>query len=162
MNPKVPVVVCDANVLYVAVLRDLLMWLASDLLYKAHWTDAIQKEWTTNLLNNNSEIKWQNKGFHYLKLAADKGLALAQSLVGYLYEMGNGVEKSLFDAKAYYRLAADQGDPISQFNLGELLESAESLSYFEKSAHQGYALAQFKAGYYYQQGFLPKNLSKKP
>ena len=41
-----PVVVLDANVLYPAQLRDLLMRLAVAGLIRAHWTDEIHEEWT--------------------------------------------------------------------------------------------------------------------
>lgn len=41
-----PVVVLDANVLYPAQLRDLLMRLAVAGLIRVHWTDEIHEEWT--------------------------------------------------------------------------------------------------------------------
>jgi hypothetical protein len=50
------VAILDANVLYSAVLRDLLMWLAINKTYQAHWTDQIQQEWTRNLLANRTDI----------------------------------------------------------------------------------------------------------
>lgn len=44
---RVPrVVVLDANVLYPAQLRDLLMRLAVEGLIRVHWTDEIHEEWT--------------------------------------------------------------------------------------------------------------------
>ncbi len=42
--------VCDANVLYPAPLRDLLMRLAQVELFRARWTDRIHDEWKRNLL----------------------------------------------------------------------------------------------------------------
>ena len=42
----------DANVLYPAPLRDLLLQLAVTDLYKARWTAAIHQEWIENLLLN--------------------------------------------------------------------------------------------------------------
>ena len=45
-----PVCVYDANVLYPAQLRDLLMRLAIADLVRAHWTEAIHDEWTRNVL----------------------------------------------------------------------------------------------------------------
>lgn len=48
--------VYDANVLYPAQLRDLLMWLALGELVQAQWTDEIHEEWTRNLLENRPDI----------------------------------------------------------------------------------------------------------
>ena len=46
------VVICDANVLYRVILRNLLMWMALDNLFEMHWTNEIQQEWSRNLLIN--------------------------------------------------------------------------------------------------------------
>ncbi len=46
----VPVAVLDANVLYSASLRHLLIWLAVTEAFDARWTSAIQDEWTQSLL----------------------------------------------------------------------------------------------------------------
>lgn len=48
--------VFDANVLYPAPLRDLLMWLALTGLFRARWTKQIHLEWKRNLLSNRSDI----------------------------------------------------------------------------------------------------------
>lgn len=46
----------DANVLYPAPVRDLLLHLANVDLYKPRWTDKIQEEWMRNLLKNRKDI----------------------------------------------------------------------------------------------------------
>jgi hypothetical protein len=51
-----PVAVLDANVLYPAVLRDLLMQFAVAGLFQARWTDQIEDEWTRNLLADRPDI----------------------------------------------------------------------------------------------------------
>lgn len=51
-----PVAVLDANVLYSAPLRHLLIWLAVSEAFRARWTDRIQNEWTRALLANRSEL----------------------------------------------------------------------------------------------------------
>ena len=51
------VALLDANVLYSAALRDLLMWLALNDAYRPLWTDAIHKEWMIAVLANRPEIK---------------------------------------------------------------------------------------------------------
>lgn len=54
--PSLPCVY-DANVLYPAQLRDLLMHLALAELTRAHWTERIHREWTRNLLANRPDIQ---------------------------------------------------------------------------------------------------------
>lgn len=53
-------VVLDANVLYPAILRSLLMDLAVLGVYEAHWTARIQEEWQRNLLANRPELRPEN------------------------------------------------------------------------------------------------------
>lgn len=48
--------VYDANVLYPAPLRDLLMHLALTGIYRARWTAQIHDEWKRNLLINRSDL----------------------------------------------------------------------------------------------------------
>ena len=49
-------VVYDANVLYPAPLRDLLIRLAQAGLVRARWTEAIHDEWVRNILKNNPAL----------------------------------------------------------------------------------------------------------
>lgn len=49
-------VVLDACALYPAPLRDLLMQLAIEGLYKTHWTDAIHDEWVAAVLRQRSDL----------------------------------------------------------------------------------------------------------
>lgn len=51
-----PVVLADANVLYSAILRDLLMEIAARRAIQLHWTDAIQGEWMRALLKNRPDL----------------------------------------------------------------------------------------------------------
>ncbi len=46
----------DANVLYPAPLRDILLRLASADLYQPKWTELIQEEWVGNLLLNREDL----------------------------------------------------------------------------------------------------------
>lgn len=50
------VAVYDANVLYPAPLRDLLVRMARACAVRAHWSDAIHDEWTRNLLANRADL----------------------------------------------------------------------------------------------------------
>lgn len=51
--------VLDANTLYPAPLRDLLLSLAVDGLYHARWTARIHEEWVRNLSRNRPELRAQ-------------------------------------------------------------------------------------------------------
>lgn len=57
MTAARPIVVYDANVLYPAQLRDLLMRLAVSGLVRAHWSDQIHQEWMENVLNNRPDLR---------------------------------------------------------------------------------------------------------
>lgn len=46
----------DSNVLYPAPLRNLLMHLAMNDLFRARWTNDIHEEWISNLLENRSDL----------------------------------------------------------------------------------------------------------
>lgn len=48
--------VLDACVLYPAPLRDLLVQLADDNLFRAKWSDRIHEEWIRNVLKNRSDL----------------------------------------------------------------------------------------------------------
>lgn len=49
--------ILDANTLYPAPLRDLLLSLAIEGLYHARWTARIHEEWVRNLIGNRPELK---------------------------------------------------------------------------------------------------------
>jgi TPR repeat protein len=51
---------------------------------------------------------------------ADQGLALAQTVLGVMYEEGRGVLQNYAEAMKWYRLSADQGYAVAQSNLGLL------------------------------------------
>lgn len=51
-----PAAVYDANVLYPAHLRDLLMWLGVCGVVRPHWSPEIQREWMRNLRENRDDI----------------------------------------------------------------------------------------------------------
>jgi len=50
-------VIYDANVLYPAPLRDLLMWIALPDVVLTRWTDEIHDEWIRNVLKNRPDLK---------------------------------------------------------------------------------------------------------
>lgn len=79
--------------------------------------------------------------------------------MGSAYEEGDGVEQNCVEAARWYRMAAEQGDAISQDSLGQLYYDgrgveqnyAEAAQWFQKAADQNEPFALYHLGlmYYY-------------
>lgn len=86
--------------------------------------------------------------FQYLKKAAEGGHVLAQFTLGTIFERGSdAVYQDVQQAVYWYGLAAEQGDPGAQFNLGYLFlqtpdRQEEGVAWMEKAAGQGDEAAQ--------------------
>ncbi|MCH8487581.1 MAG: PIN domain-containing protein [Candidatus Cyclonatronum sp.] len=63
-------VILDACVLYSAPLRDFLLHLAQQKLYKPRWSDRINDEWIRNVLKNRSDLS--EYSFYRLRLLMDE------------------------------------------------------------------------------------------
>lgn len=82
--------------------------------------------------------------------AAEKGHAVAQTNLGWMYEIGNGVEQDDEQAAFWYRKAAEQGDAEAQCSLGALYEDGrgveqnaeKAIFWYSKAAEQGEVYAQ--------------------
>jgi uncharacterized protein len=87
---------------------------------------------------------------------AEQGLAVAQFNVGLMYDLGQGVLQNYGEAVKWYRLAADQGRPDAQYQLGHLNykqgDYAEAAKWFRLAADQGRADAQSNLGAMYAEG----------
>jgi TPR repeat protein len=89
---------------------------------------------------------------------AEKGKAIAQSNLGFMYENGYGVEQSYEKAVEYYTMAAEQGHADAQRNLGVMYENGygieqsyeKAFEYYTMAAEQGDADAQFNLGVMYK------------
>jgi TPR repeat protein len=96
----------------------------------------------------------------WFRKAAEQGDADAQGWLGFMYDMGEGVQKDSTEAAKWYRKAAEQGHAHSQFSLGEMYDGgrgvtqdyAEAAKWYRKAADQGDLWAQFNLGLMYQQG----------
>ena len=97
---------------------------------------------------------------HFQPLA-ERGIAAAQSKLGYMYGNGLGVSKDEAQAVRWYRRAADQGDVDGQFQLAGMYQwgnsvpqdYVEAVRWYRRAADQGHASAQHELGYMYQLGF---------
>ena len=96
-------------------------------------------------------VRWFGK-------AAANGHAASETALGYMYEMGRGVDKNLTKAVAWYRKAAGQGDAEAQCCLGWMLANgrgvgkdvSEASAWYRRAAEQNHARAQYNlAGLYY-------------
>jgi len=81
-----------------------------------------------------------------LKAQAEKGDVEAQSDLGLMYAIGQGVSQDYTEALKWYRKAAEQGDALALYNLGVMYheghgvpqDDAEADKWFRKAAEQGY------------------------
>jgi len=92
-----------------------------------------------------------------IRTMADGGDSFAQHTLGSIYDNGRGISKDRDMAIKYYRLSAEQGNALGQFNLGSLLfnyknNKAEGAAWIIKSAEQGLALGQYNLGVLYENG----------
>ena len=99
---------------------------------------------TYNKTENYEEaIKWY-------RLAAEQGYALAQTNIGLMYEVGEGVNQNYEEAIKWYHLAAEQGFSGAQSKLGLMYESGKgvmqnyekAVQLYRQSAEQGNLLGQ--------------------
>ncbi len=58
------------------------------------------------------------EGVRWFRKAAEQGFATAQFNLGFMYELGLGVQQDCEKAASWYRKAAEQGDVAAQFSLG--------------------------------------------
>ncbi len=97
-----------------------------------------------------SYVKKDFKTAHKLWLPlAEEGNARAQFFMGYMYDLGFGVQEEDQEAVKWYRLAAEQGDSRAQFFMGFMFDfgsgvkedDQEAVKWYRLAAKQGYAQA---------------------
>ena len=80
-----------------------------------------------------------------LEILSNRGVARADTALAFAYQEGKLGAKDPKRAVALYRRAAEAGDVLAQYRLGELLKSsdtAQAQRWFVRAAEQGHALAQ--------------------
>ena len=103
--------------------------------------------------------KNEEKGFDYLRQAAEKGCSNAQAYVGYCYYRGKGVGKDRAEAVKWFEMSANQGNPFGQRALGRYylkgdMEDNKKLgvNWLRKAANQGDSISQRLLGLCYLLG----------
>jgi len=96
------------------------------------------------------------EAFEKYRGLAEKGTVTAQLLLGWLYQVGKGVQQNVAEAKKWYEKAAITQSPQAQFYLGNLFrtmgEYNQVLDWLERSAAQGYSPAIYLLGQLYYMG----------
>jgi TPR repeat protein len=93
--------------------------------------------------------KKYTQAFSLLKPAAASGLPYCQSLLGYLYMNGFGVQRNDEEAVEWFQKSADQGCAKGQNNLGAMYYRGSGVAqdygkarlWYQKAAEQGYGTA---------------------
>lgn len=67
---------------------------------------------------------------------AERGIVLAQTNLGYMYSLGEGVEQDLEKSAYWFRKAAESGSTAAQLTMGALAFHGEGV---ERSAIEAYA-----------------------
>jgi TPR repeat protein len=58
---------------------------------------------------------------------AERGVAPAQTWLGFMFEAGRGVPQNYTEAAMWYRRAAEQGDSLAQYSLGLLYDRGQGV-----------------------------------
>ena len=98
--------------------------------------------------------------FNWYTKATSLGNAGAMCSLGWLYELGNGVEQDYSKAIYWYQKSAKKGNRVAQSNMGIMYEYGKGVTqdysiaaeWYKKSAHQGYADGQLYLGLLYEGG----------
>jgi uncharacterized protein len=103
--------------------------------------------------NFDAALKW------FLRAAA-QGDAPALNMVGYMHDVGEGVDEDAHEAFGWYQRAADKGYDVAQYNLGVMYQNGRGVEknptlaarWYRKAADKGDADSQAALGYLYEQG----------
>ena len=91
---------------------------------------------------------------------AEQEYSIGMAKIGYLYDQRQDYERAF----TFYTIAAEQGNPISQYNLGIMYKDGRGIDknkekaifWLEKAAKKGVIEAQYLTGLYYL--FLQKDI----
>lgn len=151
---------------------------------KYYWGKGVKQDFSKALelylqaaKQGDNEAKYIAGGMFYKGLGTRKNLHTAfkllygaalqgnstlqsQKILGQFFLTGHGVPRNYSEAKKWYTLAAQNGDPEAQSELAFLYftgkggerDSKQAFHWYQKSAHQGLAVAQYSVGIMYFTG----------
>ena len=104
--------------------------------------------------------EWYKKRFDALKTFAEAGDADAMNEIGYMYQMGRGVEQDYAKAFEWYEKAVGEGNSDAMANMGFLYhygngveqDYAKAFECYEKAADKGVPVAMNQIGIMYGNG----------
>ena len=104
--------------------------------------------------DHDEALKWTRK-------AAEQGLALGQSNLGFMYRDGLGLPQDYTEALKWFRKAAEQGLALGQANLGVMYHQGHGLQKDNVQAYAwiGIAAANGNANAIQMLGFLESQLT---
>ena len=90
----------------------------------------------------------------FVAALAEEGDVSAQTLLGHMYRVGDGVPQDDAEAARWFRRAAERGDASAQYNLGDMYfdgegvprDHAKAAEWYRRAAEQSHASAQFGLG----------------
>jgi len=82
---------------------------------------------------------------------AEQGDALAQFLLGRMYDLAQGVPQDYQEAGRWFRLAAEQGHASAQFNLGYMHAEGQGVPQDDMVAHMWFSLAAAQGDFHAEQ-----------
>lgn len=108
------------------------------------------------------------KAFEFYRKSAEQGYAKAQVVIGKMYERGLGTNEIIEEARKWYEIAAKNGHPSAQFNLGRIYfstgkkeDQAKGLTWYIAAAEQSHRKACNQLGLIYYQGIgVEKNIDQ--
>ena len=98
---------------------------------------------TRSILTDNGDgvPKDETEAVKWYRKAAERGVALAQSQLGWMYENGSGVPKDPVEAVKWCRKAAEQGYAAAQHNLGVMYYNGIGVIKNPAQAHAWWSIA---------------------
>jgi hypothetical protein len=143
--------------------NDLLSWpsvkagyLARDKRYglsQADWNDLVNYTWAA------PDDAFAATLLPRLKTIAEAGDKFAQANLGWMYFNGLGVTKDMAESKRWYKMAAEQGYALAEFQIGYIDENsdpkdyADALKWYTKAVDDGEIRGYASIGKLYENGY---------
>lgn len=132
--------VLDACVLYPAPLRDILLSLASEGVFRARWTEQIHAEWTRNLLIKRPDLSPDKlaRTVALINCSVEDGL-----VENYAYLIDSLVLPDVNDRHVLAAAIAGHADAIVTFNIKDFPEAAVAAHGIEILHPDDFLIAQY-------------------